>query len=130
MTLQDITYLRLKFSDIKDVNSFFNSDKLYGNSVKILYNNIKLVFGLVSSNILVSRSDVNNVFKFTIKDKNSIFGFIIYIPLQNRIDIYTSENVQVPLLQIKNKKIVYKTYSMFLEKLGVEKLFEKLYNSL
>ena len=126
MILQDITYLRLNFSVIPNINNSFKNNT----QLKILYNNIKLVWGLNSSEIIPSISEINNVFKFSLKSGNTIFGFVIYIPEQKRIDIYSSENLQVPLVQVKNKKIVYKTYPLLLEKLGIEQLISKLYLSI
>lgn len=128
MILQDITYLNLEFSDIKNPLDFFQT----GGSVsemgllKTLYNNIKLTWKIENNDIKMSLSTVNKVYRFTLLNKRNIFGFLIYIPDQKRIDLYTSENLQIPLIQWKKRKIVYKTYPLLLEKLGIEKLLEKI----
>ena len=130
MKLLDITYNNLSFSNIVNTADFFKSGPSSEMiSVKTLYNNIKILFGLNSERVIISLSEANRVYKFTLSlpnDIKKIFGFIVYIPSQRRIDIYTSENVQVPLIQYKGKKIMYKSYPYLLDKAGLDKLFTKL----
>ena len=130
MKLLDITYNNLVFNDIVNITDFFKSGPASEMiSVKTLYNNIKILFGLTSERVILSLSEVNKVYKFTLlmpNDKKNVFGFIVYIPGDRRIDIYTSENVQVPLIQWRGKKIMYKSYPFLLDKIGLDKLFSKL----
>lgn len=130
MKLLDITYNNLSFSNIVNTTDFFKSGPSSEMiSVKTLYNNIKILFGLNSERVIISLSEANRVYKFTLlmpNDIKNVFGFIIYIPSQRRLDIYSSENVQVPLIQYKGKKIMYKSYPYLIDKVGLDKLFSKL----
>lgn len=130
MILQDITYLKLSFSDIKDPVSFFKSGNIGNvNSLRTLWNNIKIIWNLRNDEIKMALAEGGGnqeIYRFTLISKKSIFGFLVYIPGQKRIDLYTSENINIPLVQWKGRKIVYKTYPLLLDKMGIERLFEKL----
>lgn len=130
MILQDITYLKLSFSDIKDPVSFFKSGNIGSvNSLRTLWNNIKIIWNLRNDEIKMALAEGGSnqeIYRFTLISKKSIFGFLVYIPGQKRIDLYTSENINIPLIQWKGRKIVYKTYPLLLDKMGIERLFEKL----
>lgn len=126
--LQDITYLSLKFADIKDPVNYYKTGGTMNemNSLRTLYNNIKLTWGLGNNDLKLAVSETGEVYRFTMTSRKVIFGFLIYIPKFKRIDIYTSENVNLPIVQYVGRKIVYKTYPLLFTKMGFEKLFEKL----
>ena len=131
--LQDITYLSLKFADIKDPVNYYKTGGTMNemNSLRTLYNNIKLTWGLGNNDLKLAVSETGEVYRFTMTSRKVIFGFLIYIPKFKRIDIYTSENytsenVNLPMVQYVGRKIVYKTYPLLFTKMGFEKLFEKL----
>lgn len=126
--LQDITYLSLKFADIKDPVNYYKTGGTMNemNSLRTLYNNIKLTWGLGNNDLKLAVSETGEVYRFTMTSRKVIFGFLIYIPKFKRIDIYTSENVNLPMVQYVGRKIVYKTYPLLFTRMGFEKLFEKL----
>lgn len=124
--LQDITYLQLQFASIKDPNAYFNSGGSSMSYLRRLYNNIKLIWGLENNNLDLSVSESQEVYRFSMMYKRTIFGFVIYIPKQKRIDLYTSENVNLPLIQWKNKKVVFAALPLVITKAGLEKLLDRL----
>lgn len=125
--LQDVTYLQLKFADIKDPIQYF---KVGRNELRLLYNNIKLIWGLGNHELAMALSENQEIYRFSMINKRTIFGFVIYIPKLRRIDLYTSENVNIPLIQLKGRKVVYRNYPLLFEKMGLEKILEKLIISL
>lgn len=128
MILQDITYLQLKFADIKNPIEYFKTGGTINdmNLLRTLYNNIKLIWKLGNSEVNIALAENQEIYRFSLIHKRTIFGFVIYIPGLKRIDLYTSENTNVPLIQWKGKKVVYRAYPLLLEKAGLEKVFEKL----
>lgn len=131
--LQDITYLALQFAEIKNPTLYFKDGGTLDEMAKLrtLYNNIRLVWSLGPGELGIALGEggalgEQKIYKFTLSKGKIIFGFLIYIPGLRRIDLYTSENVNLPMIQWVKRKIVYKTYPVILEKLGIEKLLEKL----
>ena len=51
------------------------------------------------------------------------------IPKDNRFDVFNADS-NIPVIQWKNKKPVFKNYSMLLDKMGLDKLFTKIVNPL
>lgn len=129
MALQDITYNRLRFADIKDPADFFKTgDPKEMIPLRTLYNNTRLLWNLGADQILLSVAQGQNIYKLTlfVKNKRSIFGCLVYIPGLKRLDLYTSESPEVPLIQWKRQKVVNKTYPLLLDLAGLEKMFSRL----
>lgn len=127
--LQDITYNMLEFADIKNPTDFFKTgDPKEMIPLRTLYNNTRLLWGLGADQILLSVAQGQVVYKLTLfmKNKRNIFGCLVYIPGQRRLDLYTSESPLIPLIQWKKQKVVNKTYPLILELAGIEKMFSRL----
>lgn len=68
-----------------------------------------------------------NIYRYNILSsdyKKQIIGYLIYIPKQRRLDIWTYGEV-TPIIQYKGKTIAFKNYSTFLDKIGLDKLFDR-----
>ena len=93
--------------------------------VKQMYELIKTTLQVTDKNIILEVSEKDSVYKFVIGSKVSPVGTFFYMPGLLRLDIYSPENLLSPFIQLKNKKVVGKGYSLFLDKLGIDKLFNR-----
>ena len=129
MILQDITYNRLDFANIKDPTNFFKTgDQKTMVPLRTLYNNTRLLWNLGSDQIILSIAQGQNIYKLTLltKNKRSMFGCLLYIPELKRLDLYTSESPEVPIIQWKGQKVVHKTFPLLLDLIGLDKMFSRL----
>lgn len=127
--LQDITYNMLEFADVKNPTDFFKTgDPKEMIPLRTLYNNARLLWGLGADQILLSIAQGQAIYKLAllVENKRSIFGCLVYIPGQKRLDLYTSESPEIPLIQWKRQKVVNKTYPLLLDLAGIEKMFSRL----
>lgn len=94
--------------------------------VKTMYNTIKTVLSLGEKSIMLEVAD--RTYKFTVIDiiTRSLGCTIYYLPAMQRLDIFSPELGNAPLVQILKKQIVYSSYNWILNKLGVAKLFNRL----
>jgi len=127
-----IQYQQLAFSVVQDLSNFYKSSNLPEVlKLKSVSDGIKLLFGLPQSSLLTEVAEEARVYKITLLTPDvhkNPFGYFVYMPEQKRIDIYQMETPYIPLMQWKGKKLLFKGYSMFLDKAGIDKLFEKLIN--
>ena len=130
-----INYNLLQFSQVMDKSEFFKTSKLPEiTKIRAMIDTIKILFHLPANAIDIMVSEGDRVYKLIVHTSNinrNIIGWFVYIPLQNRVDLYDAINVgdiPIPLVQWKNKKVVFKSYSPLLELVGVNKLFEKVIN--
>lgn len=130
----NIMYQNLNYSIVKDRADFFKSPLAEMPYVRSLFDSIKILFGINDNKITLEVStDNSRVYKYSIFNptiNNMIIGCIFYLPLQKRLDIYTLDNFKLPLIQYRDKKIVYKNYNIFFDRVGFSKLFDKLLNSI
>ena len=100
--------------------------------VRSIYDNSKILFNVPGNNIQVMCAEGERIYKFIILSlgvQKMPIGWFIYIPEQKRIDLYTPDSPMIPMLQWKNKKPVFKNYSAFLDRVGFDRLFDKLINA-
>lgn len=131
--LLEISYNSMIFSQVTDLADFFNSNLPEMKTIKAIYNSIKLTFGTVEGRIIVQCSEGDRIYRMQILT-NSVhrypIGWIVYIPIQKRLDLYMADEPHLPLIQWKNKKPVFKNYSELLDKANFDKLFTNIINVL
>ena len=101
--------------------------------LRSLIENIKLLFSLPQTNIKVEVAEGERAYRITLLDRSVQkipLGYFVYLPLERRLDAYTTESPGIPLLQWKGRRVVYKNYSPFLDYCGLSQLFSKLSNVL
>lgn len=127
----DISYNNLvQFSRVTDYNDFYRTKLPEMVKIRSLFDNLKLLFNIPGDRILIDVGEGERIYKFTIlsKDiKKFVVGWVVYLPLQGRLDLYTSDN-PMPLIQWKNKQVIFKNYSMLLDMAGFDTLFRKIVN--
>ena len=131
--LLDISYNSAMFSQVTDLADFFGSNLPESKTLKALYNAVKLTFGAVEGRIIVQCLEGDRVYKLIVLTNNIHkypIGWLIYMPLLKRLDLYMTDSPHLPLIQWKNKKPVFKNYSELLDKAGLDKIFTNIVNVL
>lgn len=123
-----VNYLTSEWVDVPNIIEYFKDQTGIKDSTKVkqFYDNLKFVFPGTTSGLQIIQGE--NLYKFSITYKRTILGWIIYIPSEKRFDIYESGNIEIPMIQVKQKKIYHRTYSDLLAAANIEKIFEKLIN--
>lgn len=128
----NINYNQLNFALVTNLNDFFKTKLPEMTQVRSIYDNSKILFNVAGNNIQVMCAEGERIYKFIILSpgvQKMPIGWFIYIPGQKRIDLYTPDSPMIPMIQWKNKKPVFKNYSAFLDRVGFDRLFDKLINA-
>lgn len=127
--MEHIQYQYFEYTMVPSQNriEFFKDLTVLGDNtkVKIIYELIKSCLGVGDKNILIETSIEKRVYKFSVTYRTSALGTFFYLPLEERLDIYIPESYNFPFVQFKKKKVVHKSYNVLLDRLGVDKLFER-----
>ncbi len=124
-------YQGSKFSQVTNLADFYKTNLPEMSKIRSLVEGIKLLFGIPQTNLLIEVAEGERVYKITLLSSDVHkypFGYFVYLPLERRLDAYTMDNPEIPLLQWKNKKPVFKGFSMFLDRAGISTIFDKLVN--
>ena len=83
------------------------------------------------SKVKLSVAQGARIYKFDISNpkqiKDQIIAAIYYLPELNRVDLYDYMiSPDIPLIQWRNKKVVFKNYSMLADMAGYDKLFQPI----
>lgn len=125
-------YNRLNFAEVEDLPDLYHSGLPESQNVKSVIENCKSLFKLPADRVVLQVSEGDRVYKILLlsPDVNKfIFGWIIMVPLQKQLDLYSGDNPSYPIAQWKNKKIAYKGYSMLFDRAGIEKTFDRIVNA-
>jgi len=127
-----IYYLSMRFANVTDLADFYRTDLPEMSKLKGIIENIKLLFSLPQDRVVVQVAEGYRVYKITMltPDVNKLpFAFFVYLPEEKRLDLYNSDNFRLPFIQWKNKKPIFKNYSLLLDKAGIDKMFTKILNN-
>lgn len=125
------SYNYMTFAKVTDLADLMKSNLPEMTKVKGLIDNSKILFDLPTNRVLLEVSQGDRVYKITLltPDVNKYpFGWLIYLPLQNRLDLYSSDSPSIPIIQWKSKKAVFKNYTTLLDRAGLDRIFDKLIN--
>lgn len=121
------------FAQVVDLGDFYSAPLPEMNKIKALVGAIKLLFSLPDTYLNIEVAIGERVYKFTMltQDVHKLpFGWFVYMPLENRLDLYVAENPYSPTIQWLNKKPVTKAYSMLFDKAGIDSRFKTIVNIL
>ena len=131
--LLNINYNSLVFSEVKDNADFFNTKLPEIINIKALYGSIKLSLKIPEGKLVIFCAEGERVYKIVVLS-NDIhkypIGWFVYIPQQKRLDLYTLSSSEIPLIQWKNKKAVFKNYDLLLDMAGLDKVFTNIVNTI
>lgn len=129
--MENTNYLGMKYAEVTNKTDFFKNALPEMMQVRSLYEAIKLLFNVSSERVKIETVEEARIYRYTILNPTvikNVLGWIVYIPQQKRLDIYTVRDFNTPLLQFRNKKPVWKNYPLFLDRIEFDKLFTKLLN--
>lgn len=121
------------FARVTDMTDFYNSRLPEILKVKKIIESCKHVFSLPDNCILLDLAETGRVYKITFltPDTNKYpFGWVFYLPLENRVDLYNGDSPYKPFIQWKNKKIMFKNLSIFFDRAKIEKCFDKIVSAI
>ena len=127
----DISYNALQYSKVVDLNNFYREKLPEILKIKAMIENSKLLFGLSSNRVILEIAEGQRIYRITFLNTDvnkNPFGYLVYIPQQHRLDIYSIDS-GTPLIQWKNRKPVFKSYGLLLDKAGLDKIFNKILNA-
>ena len=128
-----LVYVNCQFAKVASKTSFFKENLKESRQVKELYQTSKLLLGLSADRVEINVGQDQRFYRFDFMNQDaskSIIGWMFYIPDQRRLDIYSSTDPNLPLIQAVGKKVVFKNYSIFLDRLGFDNLFKRLFSIL
>lgn len=128
-----INYQSFSFAQVGNLANFYKGGQPEMPKLKLIVENIKLLFKLPSTCILVEVAEGERVYKVVMimpGVKKTSLGYFVYLPNERRLDVYSSDNPTIPLLQWKQKRLVYCGCPLLLERIGVSSLFGNLVNVL
>lgn len=123
----DTRYLLLEFDEVVNINDFYREKLPEIIKIKSLISAIRLMYSLPPKNINLSVSKGDRAYRLDLYDNRKIlFGQIYYLPLLKQVDLYTSEDIETPILQWKNKKAVTKNYNRLFLYSNIDKVFDRI----
>ncbi len=128
----DISYLSYPFALVENLNNFYmTSDKL-PEVIKVhnIFDAARVLFKLPPRRIKLYVSEGNRAYKIELYSPQGVsktpIGFIVYLPLEKRLDLFDSMNPDVPIIQWKNKQLAWTSYSPLYQYSQVDKVFQGL----
>ena len=127
----DISYQDIEYAVVTDFNSFYREPLPEVPKVKSLISALRLMYSLPQNKIDLYIGTDRRYYKIVMRDeRNIMFGIVYYLPELKRLDLYTAESPDFPLLQWKNRKVEMKNYNRLFMKSNIESVFQKLINIL
>lgn len=126
-----ISYNNLVYATVPNPVELFKEKLDEAPKLRALFNNTKLLFNLPGNRILVEVAQGQRVYKFILLTPDvhkRCFGWFVYMPQRNRLDFYDAVMPEIPYIQWSRKSPATKNYSMLLDFLHVDRLFDKLIN--
>lgn len=128
----NLNYKLLNYSQVSDYDSFYKESLPEVLKVKGAIEACKILYSMSNNRIILSVAEGERVYKIdllTSGANKSIFGTLIYMPLDKRLDLY-GYDTNIPLIQWKNKKVVFNNLETLLELAKVDKVFSNIINVL
>lgn len=126
-------YQIYSFASVSSLTSLLKENQPEMPKLRSLIENIKMLFKLPNNCIQVTVAEGERIYRvgLIMPGVGKIpIGYFVYIPKERRLDAYTAENPTTPLLQWKQKKLMYCGCQTLLEKAGISSLFNNLVNIL
>jgi len=128
-----INYQFFSFAQVGNLANFYKGGQPEMPKLKQIIENIKLLFKLPSTCISVEVAEGERVYRINVimpGVKKIPLGYFVYLPNERRLDAYSSDNLMMPLLQWRQKNLIYCGCSSLLERAGISSLFGNLINAL
>lgn len=118
------------FALILDVADFYRGSLKEISKVRSIVDSVKMLFHIPGNAIKLYVAEGERIYKVEFYssslDKFPL-GWIVYLPLEDRLDLYDSTiSTAMPYVQWKNKKPVFKNFAGLLDVVHVERLFDSI----
>ncbi len=128
-----INYQYYSFAQVTNLANFYKGGQPEMPKLKLIVENIKLLFKLPGTCVLVEVAEGERVYKVRMilpGVHKTPLGYFVYIPGERRLDAYSAENPGTPILQWKQRRAVFSGCPSLLERVGISSLFNNLINVL
>lgn len=128
----NLNYKWLNFSKVTDYDNFYKESLPEIIKIKGIIENSKILFSMPQSRIILEVAEGERVYKISLLTSGtnkSIFGTLVYLPLDKRLDLY-GYNTEYPLIQWKNKKVAYTSYETIFDLAKIDRSFDKIVNTM
>ena len=126
-----ISYNDLPFALVDNLVDFYMTSEALPEvgKVRSISDAARLLFKLPPNKLKVYVSEGSRVYKIELYPPQgpSIkipFGWFVYIPKEKRLDLYDVSSPDTPIIQWKNKKLAYSSYSPLMMFAQVDKVFQ------
>lgn len=126
----NLNYKLLNFSVVTDYDSFYKEQLPEILNIKSIIESCKVLFSMPQSRFILEVAEGERVYRISLLTSGankSVFGVLIYSPLDKRLDLY-GYNTEYPLIQWKNKKVVFTSYETIFDLARIDKAFDKIVN--
>jgi len=129
----DISYNYFySYATVKDIPDFLRANLPENRVIRSIIDNIKSTWNLPGDRIELQVAEGARIYKFSMYSPDvhrQPWGYFVYIPLQKRLDFWDNPWGQAPYIQWKERKPVFKNYSIVLDKAGQDTLFSRIVGS-
>ena len=125
-------YNELTFGLVKNLTEFYRTSSELPEVTKVrqVVDAARLLFKLPTPRVKLFVSQGGHVYKVELYPPTGPskvpFGWIVYMPQERRLDLCTVDNPGVPVLQWKNKKLVYTSCLDLFKFAQIEKIFQNI----
>lgn len=121
-------YNNLQFALIENLAAFYRDSGASRPATRLrsMIDAIKVFFKLPATKIKVYVTPGDNIFKIEmyLPDTSKLpFGWFVYVPKNNQVDLYDALSPTIPVIQWKNKKAVTKNYSILYDRSNLDNLY-------
>lgn len=125
-----LRYNALNFALVTDTADFYRTQLKEVTRIHAIIDSIKMLFHVPGNAIKLFVAEGERVYKIIFYssslDKVPL-GWFVYLPLEERIDLYDSvQSSEIPYIQWKNKKPVFKNFAGLLDTVHIERLFDSI----
>lgn len=126
-----ISYNDLPFALVDNLVDFYMTSEALPEvgKVRSISDAARLLFKLPPNKIKVYVSEGSRVYKIELYPPQGPaikipFGWFIYIPGEKRLDLYDVSTPDAPIIQWKNKKLAFSSYSPLMKFAQIDKVFQ------
>lgn len=125
-------YNEMEFGLVKNLTEFYmtSSELPEVTKVRQVVDAARLLFKLPMPRVKLFVSQGGHVYKIELYPPSGPskipFAWVIYMPQERRLDVCSVENPGLPVLQWKNKKLVFTSCTDLFKFAQIEKLFQGL----
>lgn len=130
----DFSHSYMNMSPVADKDDFFRSGLPEMVSLKSLISVSSRIFNIPTTNVILGVfEDLPRVYCLDLLEQSvnkTSFGRIFYLPLKKRLEIYDSENLNVPLYVWVKKKVQFSRTTILEQKVESHRRFDALINTI